>query len=82
MKIGEIVRIHVFQFEDGIFSMHTAHQEGGEAVVFRSRMDVWPSVRAGQKGIEYKLLLNSTDEEIARWLVEHPTLTIRKVIEL
>ena len=82
MKIGEVVRVKWYEFGDGVFSFHTAIQEDGSRVVFRSRNDRWPSVRAGEKGVEYKLLLNSSDEEVEAWLQSHPDFPVKTIVEV
>ena len=83
-KIGEVQRMHTFTFDDGDFTFHTAIAAGGSdeiGTVFRVRADVWPSIVAAAKGIEYKLMLNSTALQIAQWLESHPEHEVRKVVE-
>ena len=74
-KIGEIVRTHWYVFKDGIFSFHTAIKND-ERIIFRSRHDTWPSIRAEAKGIKYDRMRNSHGSEIAFWLLEHPELEV------
>jgi hypothetical protein len=67
-----VPELYTYEFADGEFSFHTAINEEGEQVVFRSRMDTWPSVRAAAKGITYKFLRNSDEGETQEWLNSHP----------
>ncbi len=78
--VGRVHQSRWFEFDDGVYSFHTAHSHNDKKTVFRSRMDTWPSVRAAAKGIEYKLLLNATQQEIDFWLALHPDYKVRKEI--
>ena len=88
-KTGEVPKLHTFVFDDGEFSFHTAHWTRDEASpqarpssrIFRVPVDTWPSIIAGKQNIQYKLLLNSTAEEIALWMSQHPDQEVKKVLE-
>lgn len=82
MIVGHIEPMSIFRFEDETFSFHTAHQHDGTRVVFRCKMNKWPSLRAREKDITYKRLANSSQEEINAWKSNHPTYPVKKVVPL
>jgi len=65
-----------YEFEDGIFSFHTAHfgsMFNDVRIVFRVREDNAPRQRAKEKDIRgYDRIFPATDYEIERWIENHP----------
>ena len=82
MIVGHVEKMSIYRFEDGTFSFHTAHQHDGTRVIFRCKMNKWPSTRAKEKQIPYKRLVNSSDEEIMKWRLGHPTYPVKEVVPL
>ena len=78
-KIGKVANIPLYEFDDGLFSFHTARSDGNASRVFRCGMDTWPSRRAAEMGITYSLLVNSTAVEVNLWLENHPEHVVKKV---
>jgi len=82
MIVGHIEKMSIFRFEDGTFSFHTAHQDDGTRIIFRCKMNKWPSTRAREKDISYKRLTNSSIEEINTWRKSHLTYPVKEIVPL
>lgn len=83
MKTGEVTRTFWYVISEGVFSFHTAFESyDAEGVVFMSPHNVWPSITAQQEGIKYVFMRNSTQEEIAQWLADHPSVQLKDMQEI
>ena len=79
-KTGEIVDTHWYEFADGVFSFHTAHDMETmppAAQVIRVPHNQWPAQFCADNGIKYTFMLNSSEEDIAIWLRFNPDKPVK-----